>query len=155
MVNTTMDMSTREALRSLQTQMTVQRSVRDDGEIWYELGAASSGKNDENVKAVVKLYPSGGKCQVQVHFREYFFDKKEKIDKPKKAGVTLNLEIWNYFFSQIKPKKNVPKPGTTKLSFSQINPIPPPIEVIACKTPKGKKKSEAVRQSLPAPITII
>ena len=92
---------------------------------------------------------------MQVHFREYFFDKKEKIDKPKKAGVTLNLEIWNNFFPQIKPKKNMPKPTTNKLSVSQIDPIPPPIDVIACKTPKGKKKSEAVRQSLPDPIKIV
>lgn len=112
-------MSTREALRSHQTQMTVQRSVRDDGEIWYELGPASSGKHDENVKAVVKYYPSGGEFQVQVHIREYFFDKKEKFDKPKKAGVTMNLEIWNNLFSEIKPKKNLPKqPGMAKLSAS-------------------------------------
>ena len=92
---------------------------------------------------------------MQVHFREYFFDKKEKIDKPKKAGVTLNLEIWNHFFSQIKPKKNVPKPGTTKLSTSQVDPIPPPIDLKECKIPKGKKKSMAVRQSLPEPIKIV
>ena len=82
-VNATSDMSTREAFKTLKSQMTTQRSERD-GEIFYEIGAAWSGKPDETVKIVVKKYPVGGKSEVLVHIREYYYNKKEKIEKPTK-----------------------------------------------------------------------
>ena len=82
-MNATTDESTREALRTIKSQMVTQRSERD-GEIWYELGAAWSGKQDETVKVVVKKYPVGGKSEVLVHIREYYYNKKEKIEKPTK-----------------------------------------------------------------------
>ena len=83
MVNATTDVSTREDVRILKSQMAAQRSERD-GEIFYELGAAWSGKPDETVKTVVKKYPVGGKTEVLVHIREYYYNKKEKIEKPTK-----------------------------------------------------------------------
>ena len=82
-MNATTDESTREALRTIKSQMVTQRSERD-GEIWYELGAVWSGKPDERVKVVVKKYPVGGKSEVLVHIREYYYNKKEKIEKPTK-----------------------------------------------------------------------